>query len=357
MGLLSDGKGVAFKDICQGQYIPALDGLRAVSILTVLLYHFGYSQVPGDLGVSGFFVISGFLITWLLSKEMQASGTISLQSFYLRRMLRIFPAYYVFLAFMYVQENLRGYSWPSGLLSAGILYLVNYFNAFNGHPGTAIAHAWSLAVEEQFYFIWPLLFLYARRKGVGFSIRITAICIAAVVALRSFLYLELSVPNAYVYNAFETRFDSLAVGCLIALVAESPAVKIFSSRAFQWPMLPLLTVTGLLWSRIGGSAAYHYSIGFTVDSVLLGLLMIQLVQLTHTQGWAWLEFPVVRYIGKVSYSLYLYHILAIGLGQRLVMLPRGAQLIVVLCFSIGMASASYWIIEQPFLRLKARIGR
>lgn len=115
-------------------------------------------------------------------------------------------------------------------------------------------------------------------------------------------------------------------------------------------------MAGLLWSRIGGSGAYHYSIGFTVDSVLLGILIIQLVQLTHTWGWAWLELPAVRFIGKVSYSLYLYHILAIGLGQRLVMLPRGAQLIAVLCLSIGMASVSYWAIEQPFLRLKARIG-
>lgn len=113
-------------------------------------------------------------------------------------------------------------------MGAGFLYLVNYFNAVNGHPGTAIAHAWSLAVEEQFYFIWPMLFLYARRKGVGFSIGITALCIVVVVALRSILYLGLSVSNAYVYNAFETRFDSLAVGCLIA-----PALKYFPPVYFS----------------------------------------------------------------------------------------------------------------------------
>jgi len=120
-----------------------------------MVYHFGVNQVPGDLGVSAFFVLSGFLITWLLLKEDSRMGEVSLTRFYTRRVLRIFPAYYTFLGLSFVIDHLRHDTWSPALRNSAILYVVNYFNALHGHPNTSIAHAWSLAVEEQFYLFWP----------------------------------------------------------------------------------------------------------------------------------------------------------------------------------------------------------
>lgn len=147
--------------------IPGLDGLRAMSVLVVVAYHFGFEAVPGDLGVSAFFVLSGFLITWLLLQEYRRTEGISLRRFYLRRTMRIFPAYYLFGMFSIAVDTVRGHSWSSGLIASSVLYVMNYYNAIQGHPSTPVAHAWSLAIEEQFYLLWPILFLTFIRKGIG----------------------------------------------------------------------------------------------------------------------------------------------------------------------------------------------
>jgi peptidoglycan/LPS O-acetylase OafA/YrhL len=129
-----------------------------------MLYHFtGNPWIPGDLGVGLFFVISGFLITLLLLREADRTGTVSLSQFYLRRTVRIFPAYYASMAVSLAVDFIRGTVWSPGLLASGAAYLMNYYNAFNNHPTTSIAHAWSLANEEQFYLLWPAAFLALRR--------------------------------------------------------------------------------------------------------------------------------------------------------------------------------------------------
>src|SRR5207253_11425408 len=161
-------------------HIPVLDGLRAVSVFTVMGYHLGFARVPGDLGVSAFFVLSGFLITWLLLKEDRATGRVSLSRFYTRRVLRIFPAYYAFLALSFVIDQLRHDPWSPALRNSAIFYAVNYFNAYQGHPNTSIAHAWSLAIEEQFYLLWRLAFLLLRRQGGRATLRVVVGIVAAV---------------------------------------------------------------------------------------------------------------------------------------------------------------------------------
>lgn len=117
-------------DVLYTSYLPAMDGLRAVAILTVITYHFGFDEVPGDLGVTLFFVLSGFLITRLLLVEFRKTASINFTSFHQRRLLKIFPAYYLFLLTTFVEECLRGYCWSVGLLVAGITQVVNYYNAF-----------------------------------------------------------------------------------------------------------------------------------------------------------------------------------------------------------------------------------
>lgn len=214
-----------FESLLARSHLPALDGLRAIAVFVVITYHFGFPAVPGDLGVSAFFVLSGFLITWLLLKEYRAARDISLRRFYLRRVLRIFPAYYVFLAASYALDRLHGVAWPRGLSLSGLFYLVNYYNATHGHPVTRIAHAWSLGVEEQFYLLWPLLLLVLLRRWDRRAPAIVTATIALVALWRSWLYLGAHAGAAYVYNAFDARFDNLLVGCLLALCAERPWMR------------------------------------------------------------------------------------------------------------------------------------
>jgi peptidoglycan/LPS O-acetylase OafA/YrhL len=324
-------------------HIPALDGIRAVSVLIVILYHSGLEWVPGDLGVSAFFVLSGFLITWLLFKEEYRTGSVSLKSFYARRILRIFPAYYAFFAVSIAFDYIRGYRWDHALIYSGLFYVMNYYNAFHGHPPMAIAHAWSLAIEEQFYLLWPFLFLTFRRRNEFL------ICAIGIVLIwRTYLYGFHGVSTAYVYNAFDTRCDSLAIGCLLATLLQSgkfPRVASNSSSPVALLALGLLVI-----SRSFSPQIYHYTLGFTIDALLISIVIVQAILLRDSIFWRWLEHPVTRYIGTISYPMYLYHIWAIGAALRLHVWPIPTAILI----TVLLASGSYYLIEKPFLRLKSR---
>lgn len=143
-------------------HIPALDGIRAVAVFLVIGSHFGFALVPGTQGVMIFFVLSGFLITWLLLKENERYGSVSLAGFYKRRTLRIFPAFYVYwlIVVTLLIGTGRAVPWPHAWSS--LLYVSNYYSAINGDPNNGFSHTWSLAIEEQFYLLWPLVFLMLR---------------------------------------------------------------------------------------------------------------------------------------------------------------------------------------------------
>jgi peptidoglycan/LPS O-acetylase OafA/YrhL len=341
--------------VLRRSHLPALDGLRAVAVFVVIAYHFFGSPIPGDLGVSAFFVLSGFLITWLLLKEHDTSGTISLRDFYARRVLRIFPAYYFFITVSFLIDYFRGQPWERALGLSGFFYVVNYYNATHGHPPTSIAHAWSLGIEEQFYVLWPLVLLILARRGKARALAVLSVIIVVVAAWRSFLYLGLRVGTPYVYNAFDTRFDNLAVGCFLALCAGQPWFLRFVRLVVRSALLPLATLALLILSRCAISASYHYSIGFTVDAFLVMVLLVQLLLLHRHPLWSWLQHPVARYLGVISYPLYLWHVWGLGVGKWLGMLPAAGQFVVGVLVCIVVASGSYFAIEKPFLALKRRL--
>src|SRR5712692_3750050 len=341
-------------NLLQQRHLPALDGLRAVAVFMVIGYHFGL-PIPGDLGVSMFFVLSGFLITWLLLSEYGTAGTISLRNFYSRRVLRIFPAYYFFITVSLIIDNFRGHFWDRALILSGFFYVVNYFNATHGHPPTSISHAWSLGIEEQFYVLWPLVVLALARRSRRRALAMLTIIIVGVAAWRSFVYLALHSGPAYAYNAFDTRFDNLAVGCFLALCAGQSWFLGFARTVAWSALLPVVTLVFLILSR-SGIESYHYSIGFTVDAVLVVVLLVQLMLLHRHPLWSWLQNPVVRYLGIISYPLYLWHAWGLGVGQRLHVLPAAGQFIVGVGVCIALASGSYFVIEKPFLSLKKRFG-
>lgn len=346
------------RDVLKRSHLPVLDGLRAVAVGVVVFGHANYPVrgIPSDLGVSAFFVLSGFLITRLLLREYDATGDVSVKRFYMRRTLRIFPAYYAFVLISYAVDAWHGHRWDPILIRSALTYTVNYFNAFHHHPTTSVAHAWSLAVEEQFYLLWPLAFIILAAKGRRAMITGVAAMALAVIAWRSGLTLIAHADPSYIYNAFDTRFDTLAVGCLLALSVDYNRVIKVVELAGQRAWFPLVTLTLLLYSRLALPEAYHYSIGFTVDALLVAVLIVQLLQLHGTPQWSWLDAPAVRYLGVISYPIYLYHAWAESFGQRFPIAGRGIQFTAGLLATIVLASGSYYLIERPFLKIKRRFA-
>jgi peptidoglycan/LPS O-acetylase OafA/YrhL len=344
-----------FRNLLSLQRLPLLDGIRAISVLVVIAAHFGYA-VPSDLGVTAFFVLSGFLITWLLLREHDNTGDISLQGFYLRRTLRIFPAYYAFLALAFAWDMLRGEAWPPRLLLAGVTYTVNYFNAFNGHPDTSIAHAWSLGVEEQFYLLWPLGFILLMRR----SQRVAAWGLAGAIVLscawRAYAWAVLDLGASYAYNAFECRVDGIALGCLLAIGARLDgfrrAIATLSSRAWA----PLPTFALLAASRLATSGSYHYTVGFTIDAALIALAMTQMLHFPAHRLWSWLDSAPARWMGAISYPMYLYHSHALSVAHRAPG-PGLFQFVVGVAVTAALATVSYRLLELPILRMRPRIER
>ena len=196
--------------------IPSLDGIRALSITSVLMLHlsdtknfFAYPQVEpfnfGYIGVRVFFVISGFLITSLLLGEIAATGTISLKKFYIRRTMRIFPCSYVYLAVM----GLIGLMSASDLIH-GYTYTMNYHRPDRSWHAS---HLWSLSVEEQFYLLWPAVLCYAGRRKAFFA---TAGVFVFAPVIRLFIWVFVPAYRPYLGESFETVADALATGCLLA---------------------------------------------------------------------------------------------------------------------------------------------
>ncbi|MEK6284389.1 MAG: acyltransferase [Acidobacteriota bacterium] len=337
-------------------HIPALDGLRAVAVFLVIIGHFGFEMVPGGHGVMIFFVLSGFLITWLLLKENDRNGTISLGAFYKRRTLRIFPAFYVYWLIMValLLETGRTVLWPHAW--SALFYTSNYYNAINGDPNNGFSHTWSLAIEEQFYLLWPFVFLLLRRnlrKLTAFLIGL----IGAVWIYRAVLCYGFHVDQAYIYAAFDTRLDELMVGCLLAVLLKRQSLSSLWRAVSANALLPFMTIALLATSIYGGELyidRYRDVVGFAIEPLLVAILVVQLIAFSSTRLWGWTEWGVVRFLGRISYSLYLYQQLTLHAARKaLAAYPVVLQLAGAILVTIILATISHYLIERPFLKLKS----
>ena len=341
------------------RHIPGLDGIRAISAFIVVFYHAGL-HIPGALGVLIFFVLSGFLITWILIAEFEKTGAISLKQFYLRRALRIFPAFYGFWLLVTGLSIFHNRGIPAGQAVASFLYAGNYYQALVRDPDTALSHTWSLGVEEQFYLLWPLCFLMLV-KDLDRLARWLAGAIVAVWIYRAILF-GAGVSQSYFYFAFDTRADQLMAGCLLAVVLKLKSrwsMKSASALCFG-PAAPALSVTVLVISSVlelRYGSDYRDTVGFLVEPLAAAALIAQVVAFEGHAPWKWLNWAPIRYLGRISYSIYLYQQIATSaLRSRLTALPAGLQLAVVLGATILLAAASFHLIEQPFRRLRERGG-
>jgi peptidoglycan/LPS O-acetylase OafA/YrhL len=339
-------------------HLPSLDGLRAISALLVVFYHYGFEWCPGGLGVLAFFVLSGFLITWLLLKEEERSGAISLRRFYMRRSLRIFPAFYTYWLLLSAALLLFHKRYLVAQALASFFYVNNYYQAIHGDPNTGFSHTWSLAIEEQFYLLWPITFLVLKRNQ--HRIRFLLAGILAVMLYREVLIFILRVDQGYIYEAFDARADQLLIGCLLAVALRQGAWSRFwrwlcSRSLFVWATIALLAVSSALAAQYG--SAYRDAIGFVIDPILVAALIAQTIAWPAAGAATALNWGWMRYLGTISYSIYLYQQVIVGPVEKLVGGWPAIALPATVLAVIAAASASYWIIERPFLRVKDRFER
>lgn len=348
-----------------GFYMPSLDGLRAISFLVVFVAHAGlHDVVPGGFGVTVFFFLSGYLITTLMRMEHARSGTVSLRHFYLRRVLRILPPFYLVLGVssVLVALGLLGGTLEPWPLLAQALHFGNYWMLSEGYagaaPGTGVL--WSLAVEEHFYFVFPMVYLLLQRLGLGArsqALTLWGLC-AAVLAWRCVLVLGLGVATDRTYMASDTRVDSILFGCALA-VWHNPVLDAGGRplhAVWRRVLLPLGLATLLATFLVRGEAFRE-----TVRYSLQGLALVPVfVVALREPGWGVMRLLNLRglaFVGTLSYSLYLvHHIVIYALEHHLPALHGLARGVLALGVSMALAYAIYVWVEQPCARLRRRLS-
>jgi peptidoglycan/LPS O-acetylase OafA/YrhL/lysophospholipase L1-like esterase len=355
------------------RYLPALDGLRALAVAGVICYHGGLAWAGGGfLGVDAFFVLSGYLITTLLltewrssslATEWNATGRIDLKAFWARRARRLLPALLLVLGAVAVYAVLVAA--PGELRTiradgiASLFYIANwrfiwsgasYFAQF-GAP-SPLRHFWSLAIEEQFYLLWPLIVFGILRWRRG-SIRALA-WFATVAAIGSAVLMwTMYVPGqdpSRVYYGTDTRASSLLVGALLGMVMlRRPVVE---GTVNRWILhgagIVAAVVLGYWWSTATEHSDWLYRGGFVIAAVLVAVVIASITQPKYGPLGRVLALKPLRFIGLISYGLYLWHWpVFIALSPTRVPFDGYALFAVRVAATLTIATLSYYLIEMP----------
>jgi peptidoglycan/LPS O-acetylase OafA/YrhL len=343
--------------------IPSLDGLRAVAVLLVIFNHLGVPHAPQGRGVLTFFVLSGFLITWTLLRESERCGNVSIRDFYIRRGLRIFPAFYIFALLhlavtWFIQGKLSASAWAD--YAAAFFYVANYRHGISPHLHQSLGHTWALSVEEQFYFLWPWLFSFFQRD----LRRLTHILITIIVAAdiyRIVLFFKFHVPRTWLNFTFDSRLDHLLVGCLLAVLLKRGILPQFwefmTSRIWISLVIFGLVVASIALDEHYG-LAYKYGVTFVIDPLLTAILLVQVIVFANTWAWGWLNWSVTRYVGRISYAMFLYQGVTNYWAVH-IFKDRSRFVLVAAAVSLALllGTMSYYAIELSFLRLKTKFVR
>jgi len=370
-------------------HIPELDGARGLAILLVMVLHFtmegGIQETNveidclfmraaqfGWIGVDLFFVLSGFLITGILLDAKGSKGYF--RNFYIRRALRIFPLYYGFLAFWFFGLP-RLYTWPADIVYPvrqlwSWIYLTNISQAIRHTLAAAppyTGHFWSLAVEEQFYAVWPIIvFMFSRRT----LLRLCGMCLVCAPIVRFWLWTIGDPIAAYVLAP--ARMDALAMGAALALVWRGPD-GLSRVRVWAWPTAGTACALFVCMANLHTSGRFDgvplATLGYSCLAVLFAALLTLSLQSRSQLLTALFGRPEMRFMGKYSYALYVFH-LPIGYFVantlfRVGQIPRimGSQLPGQTLFfaasgvlSIAAALSSWHLYEKHFLALKERFA-
>jgi peptidoglycan/LPS O-acetylase OafA/YrhL len=366
--------------------IPSLDGFRIAAFMLVFLSHasnLGDRLIPGGLGVTVFFFLSGYLITTLMRRESERTGSINFKSFYMRRILRIFPPFYVVFAIGLLLTAIGILTdtptWSA--VSSQLLYYANYRIAFVGFDGfySGSSIIWSLAVEEHFYFLFPFLYWGMVRFKLARSVQaytIWGLCALTLlwrlVVVFAFVKPGL-VPAEYLEYASDTRFDSMLFGCALA-VHGNPALDlggaVTDSRWRSWGLPASLGL--ILLSLVVRDPVFRMTLRYTVQGVALYPIFICAIRYADWGLFRWLNLAWVKTLGQLSYLLYLIHFSVLSAlspyfthvyfplnqGEKFQSNPLDLALYLALAFGISLAFALalHYAVERPALKLKHRFS-
>jgi peptidoglycan/LPS O-acetylase OafA/YrhL len=348
-------------------YRSELDGLRGISILLVFIHHLSKAALPGGfLGVDIFFVLSGFLITSLLVEEWDRDGSISLKKFYIRRALRLMPAVLVLLlvsatfALLFLDSKAQREIFQGIWLT--LSYGSNWFYAFRyTSVNNPLGITWSLAIEEQFYLIWPLILAITLWSRVGRRWILYALALLIVsIALHRKLLWEGGAYLPRLYYSTDTRADGLLIGCLISLLCYWNLLHL--QKLFEMLMKLIAVVSSVFFVYMLATATnfdamlYLYG-GFTLVSLAVGAILIVLVQWPPMEILRVLRFAPLVWLGRMAYGLYLWHwpIRLLVYHHQDSEQPL-SRVTVAALLSITLTLLSFFCIERPFLRLKKQFG-
>ncbi len=358
---IASSPATAYHIFLNCKYFPLLDGLRCLSIVAVVWFHaagtiYHHSELlsRGYLGVSLFFVISGFLITTLLLREQSGTGNISLKRFYLRRAFRIFPLYYAVVALYVVLVSATETHSAAGKnfwhnLPYFLTYTSNWFVPL-GSDRVIFYFAWSLAAEEQFYLFWPWVVNASARPYLPLGVMAGLLTLhysSGFGVDRGFLN-----PTSFLTVVLTEISPPICLGAIAAVLMHRPTSFDWINRWMGWRYSPICALAALLIA-LAFDATPDW-----VDSIAMTWLVVACVlQPDQPLGYV-LTNPLIKHIGIVSYGIYLTHMLCVNAARRLVHVSYG-PLVFVLGFAISIfvATLSYYFFESPFLHLKDRLTK
>ena len=335
--------------------LPSLDGLRAFSILLVCIGHIaGTVGAPeillpfhnlGNFGVKIFFVISGFLITYLLLIEHEKNKHINLKKFYIRRTFRLFPAFYFYILCIAAANYIGWIELWEGDLFHAATYTMNYHHERNWW----LNHAWSLAVEEQFYLLWPFLLLMIGKLKAR-TIAIVVICI--VPFMRALMWLGFDASPSAMTREFQAVADALATGCVLAYLYKGGLkTPRWFKRIFFYAIPLAMFVIPLIMMKI--NPTLFYIAGQSAVNLCAAAMIWRFMHIREGLPYRLLNCPLAIWLGALSYSLYLWQepFLNSWVQEWYASWPLNILL------SFGFAVFSFYAIEKPFLKMRKKFTK
>ncbi len=361
-------------------YFPNLNGIRCVAALLVIIYHieqiksiyniqnYAYESpfidIIGHLGVILFFVLSGFLITYLLLMEEKTTNKISVRQFYMRRILRIWPLYFLVIVLaLFVLPNFSFFTLPGfgkevvldNLTIKIILYLTFFANMVLSFFGIIpyASQTWSIGTEEQFYLIWPIIIKYIKRNRILLMILVVIVYVAINLILNS-RYSNF-LPYKKVFTEFWTGFsiDCMAIGGFFAVLSfqGSKFLKLFLNKYLFYVILTATIILIII--------GFHFPLFHDeIYAVMFGIIILNFA--TNRQIKLSLENKVFNYLGKISYGLYMFHpiavVVTIKIGMQLGIVSNYYFYPVSVLLTILISGVSYKYFEKKFLSYKMKFS-